>query len=96
LALGDDHGHDLPTPGDEIGQKPCLGVGQRPDRRLGRLDEVGDDAGSIGSVLARLPNACAKERTWAGFTTTTANPAAERLAATTVSYPPPRQREQAA
>src|SRR5271165_301872 len=37
-------------------------------------------AASIGSVLARLPNALAKARTWAGLTTTTGRPAADRLA----------------
>lgn len=45
-------------------------------------------AASIGSVLARRPSARAKARTWAGFTTTTGNPAAPSVAATTASRPP--------
>lgn len=43
---------------------------------------------SIGSVLARLPNALAKARTCAGLTTTTGSPAPASPAATTVSNPP--------
>jgi len=43
---------------------------------------------SIGSVLARLPKACAQRRTWVLFTTPAGSPAAARLAAATVSKPP--------
>ena len=42
----------------------------------------------IGSVLARLPSAWAKARTWAGSTTTIGSPALARPAATTASKPP--------
>ena len=45
-------------------------------------------AASIGSVLARLPSAVAKARTWAGLTTATGRPALARPAATMVSKPP--------
>ena len=43
---------------------------------------------SIRSVLARLPSAWAKARTWAGLTTATGSLAAANPAATTVSNPP--------
>ena len=88
LPLGDDHPYDLAASCDEIGEKPRCFV------RGGRISGFAASAkwaitqASIGSVLARLPRACAKERTWAGFTTTTGSPAAARLAATTVSKPP--------
>ena len=45
-------------------------------------------AASIGSLLARLPGARAKARTWAGLTTMTGNPAPASAAATTLSNPP--------
>ncbi len=61
LALGDHHLDDLPAPGDESSEEPRLGVGQRPDLRLGGFKEVGDDAGidriGLGPLAERLGEA---------------------------------------
>jgi hypothetical protein len=59
------HLGDLPPPGDQIGQRRGIGVGQGPDRRPGRHGEPGDHplghwGASIGSVFARLPSEWAK------------------------------------
>jgi hypothetical protein len=86
LALGDDHLDDLSASSDKIGQKRsrvCL-VGHRPDVRFGSRKWAVTTA-SIGWVLARFPSPWQRRAPHAGLTTTTGRPAAERLAATTVS-----------
>jgi hypothetical protein len=44
LTLGDDHVDDLTAPCEQIGQTLGIGIAQRPHGRLGRCDEVGNDA----------------------------------------------------
>ena len=86
LPLGDDHLDDLPAAGDEIGQQPRLRIGQRPNLRLRRLDEVGDDAGVDRIGLGPLGRAPGRRRAPApGSPPRPPAPRAARLAATTVS-----------
>lgn len=88
LVFRTDHGDDLPTTGNEIGQRFGVGVGKRPQVWSGGFCKASDDSRIDWSVLARLPSARAKARTWAGLATTTGSVAAARAATTTVSKPP--------
>ncbi len=87
-----DHGDDLAAAGDEIGEEPGFLVGQRTDRRLGGVEEAGDEGGVDGSSW-RAGRWRRRRHGRGRMTSATGMPAAMRPAETTVSKPPgPRSR----